>query len=288
MRFTTLFYLRKYVVFSHQYLRTNYVPETLTKQQRWVKRLKTAVIAVLSFFALLLLMDLVIMPLYVKKGEVGVVPKVMGKQVDEAMKIVDDAGFEPIKYEVQFDEKAKEGTIIRQTPEGGEEAKPGRKVYLIVSAGKEVVKVPNLVGMSLSEARIMLVRSNLSIGKTDYIFADSAPSGVVYSQNPKPGTSLLASKMVNLTVSQGARTGRVVLADMKGLRAEEAEMRLTRAGLVVGSKTYQDITDGSVKPGYIIETYPAAGDLISIGDTVSLFIVRDANAPSEIQDEGTQ
>lgn len=227
-------------------------------------------------------MDIVIMPLYVKKGEVGTIPKVVGKQIESAMVSVEEAGFEPVKYEVQYDEKAKEGTIIRQTPEGGDEAKPGRKVYLIVSAGKEVVKVPSLVGLNLSDARITLVRSNLSIGKTDYIFADSTPSGVVYSQNPKPGTSLLASKMVNLTVSQGPRTGRVAVPDLIGLRLEEALMRITRLGLRPPvAPNFNSRPDGAI--GTVYDTYPTVGELVEFGTAIELFVVRDNEvAPEEI------
>ncbi len=222
------------------------------------------------------------MPLYVKKGEVGTIPKVVGKQIESAMVSVEEAGFEPVKYEVQYDEKAKEGTIIRQTPEGGDEAKPGRKVYLIVSAGKEVVKVPSLVGLNLSDARITLVRSNLSIGKTDYIFADSTPSGVVYSQNPKPGTSLLASKMVNLTVSQGPRTGRVAVPDLIGLRLEEALMRITRLGLRPPvAPNFNSRPDGAI--GTVYDTYPTVGELVEFGTAIELFVVRDNEvAPEEI------
>jgi len=234
---------------------------------------------VLSFFAFLLLLDLVIMPLYVKKGEIGTVPKVVGKQIEEAMKTVEDAGFEPIKYEIQYDEKAKEGTILRQTPEGGDEAKPGRKVYLIVSAGKEVVKVPSLVGLNLSDARIMLVRSNLAIGKTDYIFADSTPSGVVYSQNPKPGTSLMASKMVNLTVSQGPRTGRVAVPELTGLKLEEAILRITRLGLKPGTPNFNSRPEGAI--GSVYDTYPTTGELVEFGSTIELFVVRDHEEPPE-------
>ena len=108
---------------------------SVTSKEKWRKRGIKAGIILLSLFAFLLLLDKVVMPLYVKRGEVTVLPKVVGKPVDEALRVLTDAGYEPIKYETQYDEKAKEGTIIRQTPEGGDETKPGRKVYLIISGG---------------------------------------------------------------------------------------------------------------------------------------------------------
>src|SRR5688572_2094164 len=102
-------------------------PQPKPIQRRRYKWLKVLAIVVVSLFALLLLLDLLLMPLYVKRGEVGVVPKVVGKPVDEAVQTLLDAGYDPIRYETQFSDKAKEGTIMRQTPEGGDETKPGRK-----------------------------------------------------------------------------------------------------------------------------------------------------------------
>jgi serine/threonine-protein kinase len=258
---------------------------SVEKRNRWFKK---AAIAILAFFAFVLLLDKVLMPLYVKRGEVSIVPKVLGKPVDAGMKALSDAGFDPIKYEVQYDEKAKEGTILRQTPEGGEESKPGRKVFLIVSSGKEIVSVPDMVGKSLKDARIMLVKANLDAGKIDLVFTDSTPSGIVFKQYPAPGTNISAEKSVNLSVSQGPRTGRVPVPDVVGMRLEEAEFKIGNANLRVGEKNFQDrsVIEGekSPKPNTVYDTYPAAGELIEVGSTVNLFIVKEVSkepAPNE-------
>lgn len=240
------------------------------RRYRWLKKL---VLLVASFFALLLLLDLLIMPLYVKRGEVGIVPKVIGKPVDEAVQVLSDAGYEPVRYETQFSDKAKEGTIIRQTPEGGDETKPGRKVYLIVSGGKEMVIVPNFTGLNLRDARISLVRANLELGRTELVFTDSAPSGIVFRQFPRAGEKTSTSRQVTLYVSQGPRTGLVAAPDLIGLKLEEAILRLTSAGLKPNQVNQESRETGA--PGTVYDQYPQPGELINEGGGIELFVVRD-------------
>jgi len=243
----------------------------LPKKDKWRRWLLRGAAILLGFFAFVLLMDKILLPWYVKRGEVTVLPKVVGKPVDDAMKILSDAGYEPIKYETQFDEKAKEGTIIRQTPEGGDETKPGRKVYLIVSGGKEMVIVPNLLGQPLKDARILLVRANLDLGKTDMAFTDSIAGGTVFKQSPDPGSKISTDQKVNIVVSEGQRAGRVSVPDLTHLQFSEAIVRLGNAKLGVGNRTYQ--TSETDKPGTVSDQSPKPGELVLEGSSVDLFIV---------------
>jgi beta-lactam-binding protein with PASTA domain len=244
----------------------------ITKSEKWKKRGIRAGIIVLSFIALLLLFDKIIMPWYVKRGEVTVLPKVVGIQVDEAIRILENAGYEPIKYETQYDEKAKEGTIIRQTPEGGDETKPGRKVYLIISSGKEMVTIPNLIGMQLKDARIVLVRANLDLGKQSTEFNDSVASGIVIHQSPQPNAKISALQKIDIVVSEGSRAGKVPVPDMIGASLQEALLRLGNAKLGVGKTTFEP---GEGKPNTVYEQSPRGGELVLVGSTVDLFIVKE-------------
>jgi beta-lactam-binding protein with PASTA domain len=251
------------------------------KLERWQKIVIRIIIVLLAFFAFLLVLDKIVMPWYVKRGEVTVLPKVVGKPVDDAIRLLEEAGYEPIKYETQFDEKAKEGTIIRQTPEGGDETKPGRKVYLIISGGQEMVLVPSLVGQALRDARILLVRANLDLGKTDMEFTDSIPSGVVFKQHPDAGMKISTDQKVNIVVSQGSRAGRIPVPDVIGVSSVEALMRLGNAKLGVGNRTL--VSSETSKPGMVVDQSPKPGELVLEGTSVDLFIVEEkvTNPPNE-------
>lgn len=245
--------------------------------RRRLKWLRKAAIVMAALIAVLVLLDLVIMPLYVKRGEVSIVPKVVGMPVAEAMEALRDAGYEPIHYETQFSDKAKEGTIIRQTPEGGDETKPGRKIYLIVSGGRELVIVPNFVGLNLKDARISLVRANLELGRTELVFTDSSPSGIVFRQIPSPGEKISASRQVTLYVSQGPRSGLIVTPNLMGLKVEEALLRITNAGLKPGQMNWEPRESGA--PETVYDQYPAPGDLMNENGSIDLFVVGERSGP---------
>lgn len=222
-------------------------------------------------------MDKILLPWYVKRGEVSVLPKVIGMNVDAAVATLTQAGYDPIRYETRFDDKLKEGTIIRQTPEGGDETKPGRKVYLIISSGKEMVVMPDLTGKNLKDARIMLVRANLDVGKTDMEFTDSIASGIVFRQRPEAGTKVATTQKIDLIVSQGSRAGKVAVPDLTGLSVGEASLRLGNLRLGKGNETETERTEG--KPGTIYEQAPKAGELVVEGTAIDIFIVKTVVKP---------
>ena len=232
-----------------------------------------ALIVLLGAIALLLLFDKILMPWYVKRGEVSILPKVIGMDANKAFVTLKEAGYEPLAWDTMYDDKIKEGTIIRQTPEGGDETKPGRKVYLIISSGKEMVTMPDLVGKNLRDARIMLVRANLDVGKTDMEFTDSIPAGTVFRQYPAPGKNVTTSQKIDLTISQGSRAGKVAVPDLTGLTSNEATLRLGNIKLGKGNETESERTEG--KAGTIYDQAPKPGELVVEGTTVDLFIVKE-------------
>ncbi|HYM19383.1 MAG TPA: PASTA domain-containing protein [Candidatus Kapabacteria bacterium] len=248
-------------------------------QLRFRKFLVSVLIVVLGFFALLLVLDKIVLPWYVKRGEVSVLPKVVGMNVDDALSTLEKSGYEPIKYETRFDEKFKEGTIIRQTPEGGDETKPGRKVYLIISGGKQMVVMPELTGKNIRDARLILVKANLDVGKTDMAFTDSIPAGVVFKQTPRPGTTVTTSEKIDLVVSQGPRAGRVAVPDLTSLTVSEAILRLGAVKLGKGYETPIDKPDG--RPGTISDQAPKPGELVLEGTMVDVFVVKEVVKPPE-------
>ncbi len=241
-------------------------------KQRW---LFGSLIAVAAFVVIVLLFDNVIMPLYVRQGSAATVPNVVGAKTAAALQLLQAAGYQPIQYEVRFDEKTPEGTIIRQTPEGGEETKPGRKVYLIISGGKEMASVPNLLGKSLRDAKMVMIKSNMSIGKVNYAYSDSAANGTVFGQTPVPGTETSASAEVGVTVSQGPLLGRVPVPSLTNLSLSEAIEKLKSVKLELGKVNYQN----GAPENAVLDQYPPSGDLVNEGAAIDVFVARGGDAP---------
>ena len=236
-------------------------------RRKWVLGCAISIAALVVLF---FIFDDILMPLYVKSGSKAIVPQVVGLQKDAAMKTLSDAGYQPIQYEIRFDEKAPEGTIVRQTPEAGEETKPGRKVYLILSGGKEMAIVPDLRGKSLRDAKMLLLKSNMSIGNVSYAYSDSAANGTVFQQTPPTGSKTSASTQVSVVVSEGQLMGRVPVPDLTKLTLAQAIEKLKNVKLELGKVSYQNGTPEDV----VLDQYPPSGDLLNEGASVDLFVAR--------------
>lgn len=64
-------------------------------------------------------------------------------------------------------------------------------------------KVPSLTGMSVDDARTLLVQNHLGLGSQSEEYSDQ-PAGTVLSQNPAAGATAKLNSRVNVVVSAGA------------------------------------------------------------------------------------
>ena len=64
-------------------------------------------------------------------------------------------------------------------------------------------KVPSLTGMSVNDARTLLVQNHLGLGSQSEEYSDQ-PAGTVLSQNPAAGATAKLNSRVNVVVSAGA------------------------------------------------------------------------------------
>jgi len=133
------------------------------------------------------------------------VPTVKGTTERAARQRLTDAGFE---VGVQRRESSEEesGKVIGQSPAGGKEAERGSKVLLTVGEGQQVAKVPDLTGLTYSEAENKLKEAGYLLGGVEEATSDTVPAGVVMEQDPPPGTTLDPNSYVYLTVSVGPPT----------------------------------------------------------------------------------
>lgn len=130
------------------------------------------------------------------------VPDVEGLAEEQAREKLTDAGFE---VDVQRPESsaADAGKVVGQSPAAGERADKGSRVVIEVGDGPSMAKVPDVVGLSLPEAKAALDKANLTVGLLREIPSDTAAEGVVVEQGYRAGTGVEAGTSVNLGISSG-------------------------------------------------------------------------------------
>ena len=154
------------------------------------------------------------------------VPDVTGKTVVEAQQILENAGFS-ITLKEAYDDKVTPGLVLEQDPAGNEMRKEGSAVYLTVSKGIEMVEVPNLAGKNLADARKMIERKELALGKVETVFREDG-SGLVIEQTPKANEKIRHGEKVNLVISEKPKE--VTIPSVVGKASGEAMTALEKLG----------------------------------------------------------
>ncbi|MCH0538745.1 Stk1 family PASTA domain-containing Ser/Thr kinase [Streptomyces sp. MUM 203J] len=112
------------------------------------------------------------------------VPNVVTQQFDTAKAQLEGLKFNVLRDEVDNDQPA--GTVIEQSPAGGEQAAKGSNVTLKVSKGPQVqkVQVPALKGRLLSQAQQEAGARGLQLAIVE---GPNDPNALVVDQDPKAG-----------------------------------------------------------------------------------------------------
>lgn len=143
--------------------------------------------------------------LTVSKGaEPGVVPDLKGKNLAEATEMLHAAKLAVGKVIVQYKEGAAQGAVLSQDIEAGKKVAAGTKVDLVVNISKGQSVVPDLKGLTLSDARERLSSMGLMVGSVT-TKEDSAPKGTVIGAEPEFGKVLSEGSVVTLIVSGGKK-----------------------------------------------------------------------------------
>src|SRR5919107_211450 len=130
------------------------------------------------------------------------VPGVEGSTGQAARDRLADAGFEVgVRRQESSEEDA--GKVLEQSVPGGNEAEEGSEILLTVGKAPEIAKVPDLVGLSYSEAENEVEEAGLLLGGVKEATRETVPEGVIMKQNPAPGTTLDPDSYVYLTTSVG-------------------------------------------------------------------------------------
>ena len=126
------------------------------------------------------------MKLVVSKGAKGFkMIKVVDMKIDKAVEKINKLG---LVVEITYKEgdADKENKVLEQTPQEGTKVKKGTKVKIVVCTKSSVIKVPDVVGDSRSDAEETIKNSKLKVLVSEE-YSSSASSGTVIEQSPIAG-----------------------------------------------------------------------------------------------------
>lgn len=226
--------------------------------------------ALVIFLALILLIDKVAFPWYVS-AEQFEVPSVVGKNKEEAVKLLTDLGLNPILEGPRYDAEYPKDHVIFQKPNSGVVVKEGRRIYLFISGGESLIKVPTLFGKTYRDTKITIERLGLILGEVEEVRSEM-PAGRIIEQEPVEGIDVPKGTEVKLKVSVGPKIGMIRIPNLLGKSLKEAEALLRRNSLRFGKTTY--LTSPSLLPNTVIDQYPGENKLVAVGDSVDVVLTK--------------
>ena len=237
---------------------------------------KTKVILIIAIFIIIFVATLVITLTLSnssssknKSGDVQI-PNVVGISQDEAKKKVEDL---KLKYNVRREEynaDVEAGFIISQDPEyiNNYSVKEGSTVNVVVSKGKQLVKMPKVIGMEYSEAEKTLRDLGLKIEKVEEI-SQKVQEGYVISQENAENTDVEAGATVKIHVSKGNGIKKVTVTSVVGKDKEAAKSELTELGLEVNIVEEENTAKSD---GVVLKQSIDVGTVVEEGTAITLTV----------------
>ncbi len=216
------------------------------------------------------LFNSVLMPWYVKLTDTATVPNVLGLNYIDAKKKLESVGLELKQGDVRYDENKPIGEILDQNPPSGQVVKYGRRIYLTICGGEQLMEVPNLVGRSVRDAKFALEQRNLLIGETVRKSSSSLKEDFVISQIVQAGSKVKKQSRIDLIISDGMSMGELKVPDVINKGLEDARKVITDSKLRVGKITYQ--VNNDLPAGKIVDQYPKSGRSANETTAVDLFV----------------
>lgn len=178
----------------------------------------------------------------VSKGtEQVTVPDLKGKTADEAQKALAAAGLNSQQGDTVFSDDIEEGKVASQDTAPGATAYKGDTIVFHLSKGPEKISIPNVVGMTQSQAVSRLENAGFSVS-VETKTSSSTEKGSVISQSQTG--SATKGTTITITVSSGLGSAPNVV----GMTESTAIQAIEDAGYKydVREESSQDVTAGKV------------------------------------------
>lgn len=241
-----------------------------------MRRLVKAVVLLCAFLGVGGTSAYITLRFIIKSENTVVVPELVGRDVVYALDILTDLGLNIKVSGFEYRADIPKNHVAYQHPGPGSEVKKDRDVRIVVSKGPETLVVPNLVGMDIRQAQIILEENGLSRGMVSRTFSDRAAADELISHTPSPGTVVKRGDSMDLLVSLGRRPVTYQMPYLHGLSLEDAILIMERTHLGLGQ--IKSVQRNDLPMDMVVEQSPPSGYQVTSGTLVNMTVNRAAGA----------
>ena len=250
----------------------------LVPKEKIIIRLSKISFLFILFVLILTVSAYLTLTFIIKSEDKVVVPDLVGKDVVLSLEMLSDLGLNTKIKGSEYSNSIPKNHIIFQEPDPGSEIKKRRDVRIIISKGTKKILMPNLTGLSIQQARLIIEENGLSLNKLSNTYSENRKKNEIISQFPLPGIIIKRKTFVTLLVSAGIRPNIYKMPDIKGQSLEEAISLIESFNLLPGEIKFLFIEK---KPeNTIIDQLPLSGHKVTEGTHVNITINRKAGSKS--------
>ena len=211
------------------------------------------------------------------------VPDFSNMTVAEAQAAADKAGVRIEVTDSVFVKRMKKGAVYRQNPVAGAKVKDGRRIVLTINAvNSKKLTMPNLVGLSMRQAKSELLSRGLVLNKLIYV-QDMATNNVLRqlhgNREIAPGTMVESESRIDLVVGLNDIDNMTYVPDLAGLKnlsaVEAAHDHSLNVRKLVFDQTVKDYDDSLNAMVYRQEPEPSDSIRVNMGDELLLYLTTD-------------
>lgn len=236
---------------------------------------------------------LVILRHYTHHGEALPVPDVRGLTLAEAEKVLKEKKMRWQLSDSVYVTSAKPGAVVNQNPEPGFKVKENRNIFLTINAlAPEKIKMPNVVDMSLRQAKTTLESHGLTIEKltpVPYMAVNYVLKQLYRGQEIRKGAEIVKGSEIELVVGSGLSDEKTFVPNLLGNTLLEARETLTQYFLNFGVTIYDDTVNTGVDSlqAFIYRQRPAANAnaMLQLGASIDVWLTIDESKRPETTQE---
>ena len=166
------------------------------------------------------------------------------------------------------------GTVLSQKPAAGTSVPIHSSVALVVSLGMHPVDAPDLVSLTLADARAAAAARHLRLVVGERDPSDSIPADVVTSQNPQAGSQIDRDGTIDVVISSGAP--QITVPYVGGKSASDAVGTLGALGIAA---TIEYVVDPSAAVGTVLKQTPEPNTAVRKGSALTLAVAVPGSVP---------
>jgi serine/threonine-protein kinase len=179
------------------------------------------------------------------------VPQLKGQAYSNAASALKKIGLVPVEQKVAS-ATIVPGAVISTTPGAGNSVAPHSTVTVNVSNGATQISVPNVTGMTLTQATTALTAVGLKLGSSSTMDSATVVKGAIISSTPSSGSKVAGGTTVTVVVS----TGNIDIPSVVGKSGSQAGAALSALNINYSVIANDGCTGGQVTAQSLVGEHP--------------------------------